>query len=901
MGNEFPTKDGSAQRDYIHVTDLVEAHLQLMFALKGNDLLYYNVGNGRPYTVLEIVEVVKRISGKPIPLRISKARAGDPPILYADPAKIKFEIGWKPKSAAFLALPPFASHAALRLSVRASPPRYPDIDSMVRHGWNWRISHYGLPPAASVDPLMHDGAAFTPETDTAAPLKDNPHLVIVGAGPTGLCAAYRLTELGYTNWQLIEGSEKPAGLACTIGDDNGFSWDIGVHCLFSHFEFFDALLDEMLAPKEWLYHQRYSPARMRSTWVGYPVQANLWRLPQKEVVGIVADLAQKSVRPRAAQPRTFEDWLVAGFGKALTETFMAPYNAKVWAHPAHEMNFVWVGERVAEIKLDSVLGNIINRRDAPAWGPNAQFRYPMNGTGHIWVRLFDELPAAHRRLGARVTAVRTAGKHRRLELADGTHVPFDGLLSTMPVVSLLRMVSDRPDFHRLAEGDNGAADHSRFKHQSVNLVGIGVWGTGLPTALNGVHWVYFPESKYIFYRATVLSNFSPLVVGKPYQQWSLLVEVSESRHRVVPTTIGALKAKVLEGLYDSGMLPRTATIATTWTKRLEYGYPVPYVERNMHMHEADSQLRGVGIWSRGRFGSWKYEVGNQDHSCMLGVDAVDSMLFGGNAAGREATFNVPNEVNQGFRRYDREFNPVALAQQAGRSHSFGTYPRRMRKKPQWDWVLLHCSENDTWVDRIRTLMVGLPQETKWLVHGYERCDVATTKRPMMDMLREGLNHHDRIPLSSASLPSLGWIRHIVEHYRTLPEFLFFSPASVPTSSPLFAPTAVSDAISVSPDFSIWGSQVVEMPASMQTRFCAKVWPLAAKARKRTCPDRIVTMTNAVMRVSRTRILATPHETWRRVLALLEGGEAANEQLLAFGWHLLLGQPAVLHHRVMVRH
>ena len=102
----------------------------------------------------------------------------------------------------------------------------------------------------------------------------------------------------------------------------------------------------------------------------------------------------------------------------------------------------------------------------------------------------------------------------------------------------------------------------------------------------------------------------------------------------VPKDVEELKRQVLDGLRLGGMLPQDAVIVSTWTKRLEYGYPVPYVERNMHVHAADNALRNLGIWSRGRFGSWKYEVGNQDHSCMLGVDAVDSMLFGGNKATR---------------------------------------------------------------------------------------------------------------------------------------------------------------------------------------------------------------------------------------------------------------------------
>ena len=126
-------------------------------------------------------------------------------------------------------------------------------------------------------------------------------------------------------------------------------------------------------------------------------------------------------------------------------------------------------------------------------------------------------------------------------------MPFDGLLSTMPLPALLRMTPDHPDLASLADGDNGAADRSRFKHQTVNLVGVGVWDTDtVPKELNGVHWVYFPEDEFIFYRVTVLSNFSPFMVAQPYKQWSLLVEVSESRHRQIPQSRKELRDVVID-------------------------------------------------------------------------------------------------------------------------------------------------------------------------------------------------------------------------------------------------------------------------------------------------------------------------------------------------------------------
>merc|ERR1719407_375908 len=112
------------------------------------------------------------------------------------------------------------------------------------------------------------------------------------------------------------------------------------------------------------------------------------------------------------------------------------------------------------------------------------------------------------------------------------------------------MTPDSPELASLAEGNNGAADHSRFKHQTVNLVGVGIWGTSVPPALDGVHWVYFPESEYVFYRVTVLSNFSPLIVAPPYKQWSLADLAKDEAE---------LKRVVIDGLHRGDMLPRNAS------------------------------------------------------------------------------------------------------------------------------------------------------------------------------------------------------------------------------------------------------------------------------------------------------------------------------------------------------
>ena len=95
------------------------------------------------------------------------------------------------------------------------------------------------------------------------------------------------------------------------------------------------------------------------------------------------------------------------------------------------------------------------------------------------------------------------------------------------------------------------------------------------------------------------------------------------------------------GAINSGMMTEGDEIVSTYHRHIEYGYPTPTVERNDSLDEALPFLQSQDVWSRGRFGSWKYEVANQDHSCMIGVEAVDNMLFGA----KEITLFHPDIAN----------------------------------------------------------------------------------------------------------------------------------------------------------------------------------------------------------------------------------------------------------------
>jgi UDP-glucose 4-epimerase len=94
FGTDYPTPDGTCIRDYIHVEDLIDAHVAAMAALKPGDMRTYNLGIGRGYSVRQIIESARRVTGRPFKVVEGPRRAGDPPQLFADPSKVREELGW---------------------------------------------------------------------------------------------------------------------------------------------------------------------------------------------------------------------------------------------------------------------------------------------------------------------------------------------------------------------------------------------------------------------------------------------------------------------------------------------------------------------------------------------------------------------------------------------------------------------------------------------------------------------------------------------------------------------------------------------------------------------------------------------------------------------------------------
>jgi len=374
---------------------------------------------------------------------------------------------------------------------------------------------------------------------------------------------------------------------------------------------------------------------------------------QTACINGMIDAAEDRIRAKE-KPKTFDEWIVRNMGTGLADLFMRPYNFKVWAVPTTHMQCNWLGERVAAPSLKLVVSNVLNKKIAGNWGPNATFRFPArDGTGGIWKAVARTIEP-ERFLFER-TITRIEGKKRIAHLSDGSTIQYRSMISTIPLDELPEIIDEAEPLRETSR---------QLIYSSTHVIGVGIRGT-LPSRIGDKCWLYFPEPDSPFYRSTVFSNYSPYNCPQesvklrtlqtadpslssqvdtkseragPY--WSLMLEVSQSQMK--PVDEANLIRDCIQGLINTKQLLPTDEIVSIYHRKFDHGYPTPSLGRDAQINALLPKLKDeYGIWSRGRFGAYKYEVANQDHSFMQGVEVADAILFGA----PELTLFEPDWVN----------------------------------------------------------------------------------------------------------------------------------------------------------------------------------------------------------------------------------------------------------------
>jgi protoporphyrinogen oxidase len=426
-------------------------------------------------------------------------------------------------------------------------------------------------------------------------------IVILGGGLAGLATAYFLRGRPH----VVLEAEGTIGGLCRSRTIDGFTFDYTGHLLHLRDPRTVALLDE-LWPGVFDVIERKAAIRTRGVTLPFPFQANLHGLPPEVVADCILGAAEAAGQPIPADPRTsFRDWSLSVLGRGISEAFMFPYNAKLFRRDPAAMTADWVSWAIPRPSLGEVVRGALGIANR-GMGYNATFRYPKRGG-------IDIVPQAFAR---RIGAVRTGAAvvqvdldRHRVTLAGGERVPYDALVSTIPLPRLLAMAE--------GGGLDGAREAAPLDWSVVGCLNLGLDRAGVG---DGIHWIYFPDPDVPFYRVGFPHAMSAGVT--PPGASSLYVEFGLRRDERPDGA--ALEAAALVALRREGILQASDRVVARDFLRIDPGYVIFDRARQEVMARVVPRLAAHGVHTIGRYGAWTYSY--MERAILDGLETAERLL-----------------------------------------------------------------------------------------------------------------------------------------------------------------------------------------------------------------------------------------------------------------------------------
>lgn len=480
--------------------------------------------------------------------------------------------------------------------------------------------------------------------------------VVLGAGPTGLAAAYHL---GQGSLLLEKGPT--VGGWCRSIVDKGFTFDYAGHIMFSNDPYVLDLYDKLLG-KNLHWQNREAWIYSKQVHTRYPFQGALYGLPpdvlkecligaiearfgpiKKELPGTpitapsaaTATLAATAGRspmspvsamngsgmakgaaaappalcaaPAPSEPKNFEEFIYKVWGAGVAKHFAIPYNRKLWAVPLNEMETSWLGGRVPLPDLEEMIDGALRPVTKPM-GPNARFGYPLKGGFQALMNGFLPLLEGDVQLQADVVAV--SPSRRTVTLRDGRSYRYDALISTLALPKLVQAMGDEAPAAVQAAAQG-------LRHVSVRCVNLGIGRENLTDK----HWIYYPEDT-VFHRIFVQGNASPHCNAPG--GFGLTCEITYSEYKPLPCDGQALIARCIRDCIAVGMFTADDAIVAANQVDMPYAYVVYDHERARHVATIRNWVAQANIILAGRYSEWEYY--NSDHAFVAGKKAAAQAL-----------------------------------------------------------------------------------------------------------------------------------------------------------------------------------------------------------------------------------------------------------------------------------
>ena len=450
-------------------------------------------------------------------------------------------------------------------------------------------------------------------------------VVVIGAGPAGLTAAYELAKNGLPS-TLLEAGKQVGGISQTVSYKD-FRFDIGGHRFFSKVPMVNELWNEILGDN-FLLRPRISRIYYNNRFFDYPLKASnaLAGLGPVETLLIGFSYAKTKMFP-SSNEENFEQWVINRFGTRLYQIFFKTYTEKVWGIPCNEISADWAAQRIKNLSLkeavkNALLGGMKGKNGKVVTSLIEEFHYPRLGPGMMWERC-EELVAGYGSQtlkGIKVERIRH--RHGRVDCvsgqtATGEHQDFEGshFVSTMPLKELVEAMDPKPPEKVLQ-----AARGLRYRDYLTVVLVVN------RESVFPDNWIYIHSPEVKMGRMQNYKNWSPYMVPDPsrtslgleYFLWEKDEEWTWSNDRLIELGV---QECVQIGLIDQRDVEDGTVV------RMAKAYPVYDHQYQDHVQTIRQFLETLtNLQTIGRNGLHRYN--NQDHSMVTGVYAAQNIMGG---------------------------------------------------------------------------------------------------------------------------------------------------------------------------------------------------------------------------------------------------------------------------------
>ena len=446
--------------------------------------------------------------------------------------------------------------------------------------------------------------------------EQSPAFVILGAGPAGLAAAFKLSQRGWKNVTVLERASRVGGNAGSF-EIEGIPVDFGSHRL--HPVTPPAVMSDirMLLGDDLLDRPRHGRIRLRGRWVHFPLKPFdlLTRLPPSFLAGVVADAVRKPFTSERGEP-SFASILERGLGRTICRDFYFPYAQKIWGLTPTALDPEQAKRRVSSGSIGKMVKRVLGALPGMRKPGAGRFFYPRNGYGQISEALHQAALSAGAtvRLDANVTAVAVDGdqvRHVEVESAgQRLSIPATQVFSTIPVTVLARLVRSNGTPAPMATA-------SALQLRAMVLIYL----TLEAEQFTEFDAHYFPESAIRITRLSEPKNYSLTTrPGRTVLCAELPCAQSDPEWSMSDEALGALVCRDLEhaGL---GPLPRVLQVQT---RRLPNAYPLYTKGYRQAFESLDRWIDGLnGLVTFGRQGLFAHD--NTHHTMAMAYALVDSL------------------------------------------------------------------------------------------------------------------------------------------------------------------------------------------------------------------------------------------------------------------------------------